>query len=135
MVNWSGVFPAVTTKKFAPTRILDLEATQASLARAIEAGVNGVVVLGMLGENGMMTAAEKESIVRAAKEVVAGRVPLLSGPRGEHDAGRRRLGPTLLRPRHRRSDGFSPPSPTRPIRAKRSPISRRSARLRLPWAS
>src|SRR5271170_5701439 len=79
MVNWSGVFPAVTTKIHADES-LDLEATQASLARAIDAGVvNGVVVLGMLGENGMMTAAEKESVVRAAKEVVAGRVPLLSG--------------------------------------------------------
>src|SRR5271155_3220553 len=78
MKNWSGVFPAVTTKVRADES-LDLEATQRSLARAIDAGVKGVVVLGMLGENGMMTAAEKESIVRAAKEVVAGRVPLLSG--------------------------------------------------------
>jgi 4-hydroxy-tetrahydrodipicolinate synthase len=78
MVNWSGVFPAVTTK-IRGDESLDLEATQASLARAIDAGVNGVVVLGMLGENGMMTAAEKERVVRAAKEVVAGRVPLLSG--------------------------------------------------------
>src|SRR5271155_4613406 len=78
MKNWSGVFPAVTTKVRADES-LDLEATQRSLARAIDAGVKGVVVLGMLGENGMMTFAEKESVVRAAKEVVAGRVPLLSG--------------------------------------------------------
>ena len=78
MKNWSGVFPAVTTKVRADES-LDLEATQRSLARAIDAGVKGVVVLGMLGENGMMTSAEKESVVRAAKEVVAGRVPLLSG--------------------------------------------------------
>ena len=78
MINWSGVFPAVTTKIRADES-LDLEATQRSLARAIDAGVKGVVVLGMLGENGMMTSAEKESVVRAAKEVVAGRVPLLSG--------------------------------------------------------
>jgi len=78
MINWSGVFPAVTTKVRADES-LDLEATQRSLARAIDAGVKGVVVLGMLGENGMMTSSEKESVVRAAKEVVAGRVPLLSG--------------------------------------------------------
>ena len=76
--KWSGVFPAVTTKIRADES-LDLAATQASLARAIDAGVKGIVVLGMLGENGMMTRVEKESVVRAAKEVVAGRVPLLSG--------------------------------------------------------
>ena len=34
MVNWSGVFPAVTTKIRADES-LDLEATQASLAREI----------------------------------------------------------------------------------------------------
>ena len=38
MINWSGVFPAVTTKVRADES-LDLEATQASLARAIDAGV------------------------------------------------------------------------------------------------
>src|SRR6202042_647394 len=78
VMNWSGVFPAVTTKIRADES-LDLEATQASLAGAIDPGVNGIVMVGMLGENGMMTAAEKERVVRAAKEVVAGRVPLLSG--------------------------------------------------------
>src|SRR5271155_5637791 len=78
MVNWSGVFPAVTTKIRADES-LNLDATQASFARAIDAGVKGIVVLGMLGENGMMTRAEKESILRAAKEAVGGRVPLLSG--------------------------------------------------------
>lgn len=78
MVKSSGVLPAVTTKIRADESI-DLEATQASIARAIDAGVNGIVVLGMLGENGMMTLSEKESVVSAAREVVAGRVPLLSG--------------------------------------------------------
>ena len=38
MINWSGVFPAVTTKVRADES-LDLEATQRSLARAIDAGV------------------------------------------------------------------------------------------------
>src|ERR1700722_9897878 len=78
MVKWAGVIPAVTTKIRADES-LDLEATQAGIARAIDGGVRGIVVLGMLGENGMMTLSEKESVVRAAREVVAGRVPLLSG--------------------------------------------------------
>jgi 4-hydroxy-tetrahydrodipicolinate synthase len=75
---WSGVFPALTTK-LKPDGSIDLKATQAGIERALNGGVGGIVVLGMLGENGMMSMAEKESIIRAAKEVVGSRVPLLSG--------------------------------------------------------
>jgi 4-hydroxy-tetrahydrodipicolinate synthase len=78
MVNWKGVFPALTTKLAVDGQI-DIRATQAGIQRALDGGVGGVVVLGMLGENGMMTHAEKERIIRAAKEVVGSKVPLLSG--------------------------------------------------------
>lgn len=78
MANWGGVFPAVTTKLHKDGGI-DLAATQASLDRLIENGVSGVIVLPMLGENASTTLAEKESVIRAATEAVAGRVPVLSG--------------------------------------------------------
>lgn len=78
MTKWSGVFPAVTTK-LKEDGSVDLGATQASIDRLIRNGVSGVIVLPMLGENASMSMAEKESIIRAASEVVAGRVPLLSG--------------------------------------------------------
>ncbi len=78
MGRWSGVFPAVTTKLHQDGAV-DLPSTQASIARLIDNGVRGIVVLPMLGENASMTAEERESVVRAAKEVVAGRVPLLCG--------------------------------------------------------
>jgi 4-hydroxy-tetrahydrodipicolinate synthase len=78
MMTWSGVFPAVTTKMQASGGI-DLKATQASIARLIDNGVSGVIVLPMLGENASLTQTERDSVVLAAKEVVAGRVPLLSG--------------------------------------------------------
>jgi 4-hydroxy-tetrahydrodipicolinate synthase len=58
---------------------VDLNATQASIDRLIKAGVQGVIVLPMLGENASISRAEKETIIRGAREVVAGRVPLLSG--------------------------------------------------------
>ncbi len=77
-MTWSGVFPAVTTKMDASGAI-DLKATQASIDRLIENGVSGVIVLPMLGENATLTQAERDSVVSAAREVVAGRVPLLSG--------------------------------------------------------
>ncbi|RUV53564.1 dihydrodipicolinate synthase family protein [Mesorhizobium sp. M5C.F.Ca.IN.020.29.1.1] len=78
MANWAGVFPAVTTK-LNEKGDLDLAATQSSIERLIRGGVSGVIVLPMLGENASLTPDEKEKVIRAAKEVVSGRVPLLSG--------------------------------------------------------
>ncbi len=77
-MTWSGVFPAATTKMTANGE-LDLGATQMSIERLVQGGVSGVIVLPMLGENAALTQAEKDRVVSAAKEVVAGRVPLLSG--------------------------------------------------------
>jgi 4-hydroxy-tetrahydrodipicolinate synthase len=78
MVNWNGVFPAVTTKLTQEGQV-DLAATQSSIDRLIENGVSGVIVLPMLGENASLLPAEREAIIRAAVEVVDGRVPVLSG--------------------------------------------------------
>jgi 4-hydroxy-tetrahydrodipicolinate synthase len=77
-MTWSGVFPAATTKMTA-SGALDLPAMQASIERLVKGGVSGVIVLPMLGENAALTQAEKDKVVPAAKEVVTGRVPLLSG--------------------------------------------------------
>lgn len=76
--KWGGVFPAVTTK-MTQGGDLDLGAIQFSLNRLVEAGVSGVIVLPMLGENASLNLAEREKVIRAAVEVVAGRVPVLSG--------------------------------------------------------
>ena len=78
MAVWSGVFPAVTTK-LRQDGSIDLEATQRSIDRQIQHGVAGIIVLPMLGENASLLPDERESVIRAAKEVVGGRVPLLSG--------------------------------------------------------
>ncbi len=75
---WRGVFPAVTTKMRRDGSV-DLEATQASIDRLIRNGVSGVIVLPMLGENASLRMEERTAVIRAAREVVAGRVPLLSG--------------------------------------------------------
>ncbi|WP_095204871.1 dihydrodipicolinate synthase family protein [Mesorhizobium carmichaelinearum] len=76
--NWAGVFPAVTTK-LQENGDVDLLATQGSIDRLIQSGVSGIIVLPMLGENASLKLSEKEKVIRSAKEVVAGRVPLLSG--------------------------------------------------------
>lgn len=78
MTKWTGVFPAVTTK-LSQAGDVDLDATQASIDRLVQNGVSGVIVLPMLGENASMKLNEREAIIRAAREVVADRVPVLSG--------------------------------------------------------
>ncbi|HEY4030606.1 MAG TPA: dihydrodipicolinate synthase family protein [Caulobacteraceae bacterium] len=78
MSVWKGVFPAVTTKMTKDGR-LDEAAMQASVDRLVRGGVSGVVVLPMLGENASLTDAERERVIRIAKEAIGGRTPLLSG--------------------------------------------------------
>lgn len=78
MTNWSGVFPALTTKLHRDGEI-DLDATQKSVERLVKSGVSGIVALPMVGENGSTTLEEKAMVLRAAKEVIDGRIPLLSG--------------------------------------------------------
>ncbi|MEO8034643.1 MAG: dihydrodipicolinate synthase family protein [Acidobacteriota bacterium] len=78
MKRWTGVFPAVTTK-LRQDGTVDLRATQASIERLISSGVSGVIVLPMLGENASLRRPEQESVIRAAREAAAYRVPVLSG--------------------------------------------------------
>lgn len=78
MTKWTGVFPAVTTKLTKEGKV-DLRSTKDSIDRLVKAGVSGVIVLPMLGENAAMNLQEREAIIRGAVEVVAGRVPVLSG--------------------------------------------------------
>jgi len=78
MSQWKGVFPAVTTKMTQDGKI-DAAAMQSSLDRLVRNGVSGVIVLPMLGENASLSLSERETVIRLAREAVAGRVPVLSG--------------------------------------------------------
>lgn len=75
---WSGVYPAVTTQ-FNDDESLNLPATQNMLDKLINEGVHGIIVCGTVGENCSLSATEKQQVLAAAKEVVNGRVPLISG--------------------------------------------------------
>jgi 4-hydroxy-tetrahydrodipicolinate synthase len=78
MSTWKGVFPAVTTK-MTPDGRIDAAAMQSSLDRLVRNGVSGLIVLPMLGENASLSLAERETVIRLARETVGGRVPVLSG--------------------------------------------------------
>lgn len=78
MVKWSGVFPAATTQ-FKQGGELDLESTARHLEAVVESGVQGLVMLGSLGENNTLTRDEKLQVLACANEVAAGRIPVVSG--------------------------------------------------------
>mgnify|MGYP003508099156 CR=1 FL=1 len=75
-INWTGVFPALTTKFTADDK-LDLPLFEKNLNAQLAAGVNGIVLGGTLGEASVLTTAEKEQLVKFAVEKCSGKVPVV----------------------------------------------------------
>lgn len=75
-IDWKGVFPAITTK-FTDNDQLDLPLFEKNLNAQLDAGVNGIVLGGTLGEASVLSTAEKETLVKFTIEKVAGRVPVV----------------------------------------------------------
>jgi len=72
---WTGVFPAVTTK-FTPDDQLDHAEMERCFALQMEAGCDGLIVAGSLGEGPMLSQDEKIEVLKTAQKV-AGRKPVL----------------------------------------------------------
>ncbi len=75
-VDWTGVYPAVTTK-FTPDDELDLETFGINLDAQITAGVSGIVLGGTLGEASTLTDREKDQLVEYSLQKAAGRIPVI----------------------------------------------------------
>lgn len=77
-VNWTGVFPAVATQMNEDGSI-DFDMTAHQIEALIKAGVDGLVMLGSVGENAALEPEEKIAVLKLAVEVTNGRIPVLSG--------------------------------------------------------
>jgi dihydrodipicolinate synthase/N-acetylneuraminate lyase len=75
-INWSGVFPALTTK-FTSDDKLDLPLFEKNLRAQLDAGVHGVILGGSLGEASVLTNDEKFDLVKFTIEKVGGKVPVI----------------------------------------------------------
>jgi len=75
---WHGVYPAATTQ-FAADLSLDITASRRTLTALVADGVDGLVLLGTVGENNSLRPEEKRLALRAGVEAVGGRVPLVAG--------------------------------------------------------
>ena len=76
VVDWKGVYPAVTTKFFTDEAI-DFDNFEQGVDAQIRAGVDGIIVAGSLGEQSTLTDAEKLDLAKAAINASAGRVPVI----------------------------------------------------------
>jgi 4-hydroxy-tetrahydrodipicolinate synthase len=76
-IEWKGVFPALTTK-FTKDDKLNFPLFEKNLQAQLEAGVNGIILGGTLGEASVLTTAEKEQLIKFTVEKCEGKVPVLS---------------------------------------------------------
>jgi 4-hydroxy-tetrahydrodipicolinate synthase len=75
-ISWNGVFPALLTP-FTEAEELDLAMFAKNLEAQLDAGVNGVIIGGSLGEASSLTVGEKEKLVKCAVEVADDSIPVL----------------------------------------------------------
>lgn len=75
-ISWNGVYPALTTK-FTAGDELDLPLFEKNLQAQLQAGVEGIILGGTLGEASVLTTDEKERLVKFAIDKCAGRVPVI----------------------------------------------------------
>ena len=75
-IQWQGIMPAVTTK-FTKEDTLDLAHFEVNIQAQLNAGVNGIILGGTLGEASTLTDQEKSIIVKKTVEIVNGMVPVI----------------------------------------------------------
>lgn len=75
-ISWKGVFPALLTP-FNNNDQLDLPLFEKNLNAQIDAGVNGIILGGTLGEASVLSTEEKEKLVTFAVDKLAGKLPVV----------------------------------------------------------
>jgi 4-hydroxy-tetrahydrodipicolinate synthase len=76
--NWHGIYPAATTE-YRDDLTLDLDATVSHVEAMIKAGIDGVIMLGTVGENTSNEYQEKLDVLKATVAAVDRRIPVLTG--------------------------------------------------------
>lgn len=74
--SWQGVFPALLTP-FTDQDELDLAMFEKNLKAQVDAGVDGIILGGTLGEASILNTVEKEKLVKFAVEKLAGKLPVI----------------------------------------------------------
>ncbi len=75
-VKWKGVYPAVTTK-FTANGDLDIPVFLQNIKYQVEAGVDGVVISGSLGESSTITHDERLELAKATLDCVGDQIDVI----------------------------------------------------------
>src|SRR5688500_7419840 len=78
IVHWKGVYPAVLTP-FKKDDSIDFDMFEKNTKAQLDAGVDGIIIAGSLGEASTLSQGEKNELLVFAKEVIQDRVPLIVG--------------------------------------------------------
>jgi 4-hydroxy-tetrahydrodipicolinate synthase len=76
--SFEGVFPILVTP-FGERDEIDLESFTRVVRFMVEIGVDGVTILGVLGESNRLGDNEREQLIRAAVSAAGGRIPVIVG--------------------------------------------------------
>ncbi|MDO6604466.1 dihydrodipicolinate synthase family protein [Arenibacter palladensis] len=76
MIKWEGVMPAVTTK-FTEDDQLDLAMFEKNIRAQMEAGVNGIILGGTLGEASTLKPEEKEILIKTTLSITDNKIPVI----------------------------------------------------------
>jgi len=74
--EWKGVFPALLTP-FTANDELDLSLFEKNLKAQLDAGVDGIILGGTLGESSVLTTKEKEELVKFGIGNLGGKIPVI----------------------------------------------------------
>jgi 1-pyrroline-4-hydroxy-2-carboxylate deaminase len=74
--EWKGVFPALLTP-FTANDKLDLPLFEKNLKAQLDAGVDGIILGGTLGESSVLTTKEKEELVKFGIGNLSGKIPVI----------------------------------------------------------
>lgn len=75
-VTWKGVYPAILTP-FKSDDSIDLKTFKLNLDAQLEAGIDGIILAGSLGEASTLSNIEKKELLLYCREVTQKRVPII----------------------------------------------------------
>ena len=76
IVTWKGVYPAILTP-FKSDDSIDFETFRLNLDAQLDAGIDGVILAGSLGEASTLSTEEKKELLIFSKDAVQQRVPII----------------------------------------------------------
>jgi 4-hydroxy-tetrahydrodipicolinate synthase len=80
IVQWQGVYPAILTP-FKKDDSIDFEMYQINMKAQLDAGIDGIVLGGSLGEASTLTNSEKTALLIYTKELVPSNLQKRRWPR------------------------------------------------------